>query len=283
MSDEDADLNFQAPIRSVSLENMVRMRAAVLERLEQALRLFEEAAMIAKQANLGLPVIQICPERHISGTSVYNTPHAREAFRVAVDRIAWNHLLKESGLRTFMDAEARAQWDDQLQKANDVPSFTLENIEATFGALYASRGEMFERGVIRCFKRLSWDYKTNQPFRFGKRIVLNHLFSPYKGAVNGVGFLSTHTTNELDDLLRVFHVLDGKPEPDHRQGMYHQISQVENKAREWDGEYFHLRWFKKGSAHLTFKRMDLVEELNKIIAKHYPGALPDGRRGKERK
>ncbi|WP_079785703.1 DUF4942 domain-containing protein, partial [Salmonella enterica] len=26
--------------------------------------------------------------------------------------------------------------------------------------------------------------------------------------------------------------------------------------------------------HITFKRLDLVENMNDIVAKHYPGALP---------
>ncbi|QHR44152.1 DUF4942 domain-containing protein [Escherichia coli] len=32
--------------------------------------------------------------------------------------------------------------------------------------------------------------------------------------------------------------------------------------------------FKKGSAHITFRKPELVDRLNEIIAKHYPGVLP---------
>ncbi|MEX7693653.1 DUF4942 domain-containing protein, partial [Enterobacter hormaechei] len=39
-------------------------------------------------------------------------------------------------------------------------------------------------------------------------------------------------------------------------------------------EYFTVRAYKKGSAHITFTRPDLVEKVNDIIARHYPGALP---------
>jgi len=38
-------------------------------------------------------------------------------------------------------------------------------------------------------------------------------------------------------------------------------------------DLFTIRLFQKGSGHITFKRMDLVEKLNDIIAKHYPGML----------
>jgi len=29
----------------------------------------------------------------------------------------------------------------------------------------------------------------------------------------------------------------------------------------------------KGTAHITFKRFDLIEKMNVIVAKHYPGIL----------
>ena len=42
-------------------------------------------------------------------------------------------------------------------------------------------------------------------------------------------------------------------------------------------DYFDLKWFLKGSCHVTFTRPDLVDKLNAIIAKHHPNALPEHR------
>ncbi|ENT2358786.1 DUF4942 domain-containing protein [Salmonella enterica] len=39
-------------------------------------------------------------------------------------------------------------------------------------------------------------------------------------------------------------------------------------------EKISIRYFQKGSGHITFKRLDLVEKMNDIVAKHYPGMLP---------
>ncbi|SMB30912.1 hypothetical protein SPRA44_240170 [Serratia proteamaculans] len=36
---------------------------------------------------------------------------------------------------------------------------------------------------------------------------------------------------------------------------------------------FSIKYFQKGTAHITFKRSELVDKLNDIIARHYPGAL----------
>ncbi|EAC1476282.1 TPA: DUF4942 domain-containing protein, partial [Escherichia coli] len=42
----------------------------------------------------------------------------------------------------------------------------------------------------------------------------------------------------------------------------------------YEDEMFSIRYFKKGSAHIRFRKPELVDRLNDIIAKHYPGVLP---------
>lgn len=266
MSAEAVDVNFEAPVKSVSIANMVRMREAVIDRLSKARALIEEAGEMAKRAHLGFPGIDVSSPGNGSKHPLLS-PYGMGTMRAAVDCAAWKYLMDESGLRTFMDAEARRKWDSGLYD-REVPELTPETIEATFRKMHDSRAEMFERGVIRCFKQLSWNYKTNSPWRFGKRIILRHLFSVYGGSM----FANYRATDELDDLMRVFHVLDGKPEPDHRHAMYSLINANE-RAMQCENEYVHIKWFKKGSGHVTFKRPDLVDKLNQIVAKHYPGAL----------
>ncbi|EEC8946636.1 DUF4942 domain-containing protein, partial [Escherichia coli] len=38
-------------------------------------------------------------------------------------------------------------------------------------------------------------------------------------------------------------------------------------------EMFSIKYFKKGSVHITFRKPELVDRLNDIIARHYPEAL----------
>lgn len=42
----------------------------------------------------------------------------------------------------------------------------------------------------------------------------------------------------------------------------------------FEDELFTIRYFQKGSGHITFKRLDLVDKMNDIVAKHFPGMLP---------
>ncbi|CAJ0718573.1 hypothetical protein LMG7143_04452 [Ralstonia thomasii] len=257
-------------VKSVSIENMVGQRQAVVERLQQACDLLKEAERIAVTGHLGFPRIVIEGGHFIrGGTSLTGfgagKKDAMAEMSKVIDAEAWRYLLSESGLRSLMDATARDKWNKAITEG-DFPELTAVNVKATFNALHEARGDMFERGVIESFRRLSWEYKTNLPALFGKRIIV-HLFS--KGCINH------RVPDELDDLMRVFHVMDCKPEADHRDGIYYLVSHAW-RARESqaENEYLALKWFKKGTAHVVFKRTDLVEKMNRIIAKHYPDALP---------
>lgn len=259
-------------VKSVSIENMVNQRVAVIERLDAARGLIEEARKIAGMANIGFPEIAIDRGYRRSAARFGNADDVDKAIRQSVDASAWKYLMEESGLRTFMDAEARGKWDKQIYEG-EVPELTLETVAATFKGLYDARGDMFERGVIECFRSLSWVYKTNLPQMFGKRIVMTYLHSG--------GYCGSYSKcDKLDDLIRVMSVLDGKPEPDHRQGARSQIDAALNATRGQgypkfvESDYVSVKLFKNGNGHVTFKRPDLVRKLNAIIAKHYPGALP---------
>lgn len=259
MTSEDAT----GLVKSISVANMVNQRDAVVSRLTEAIRLIEEAQELAEAAHVGCPRL------------MFDGPKGRIAFGAGdgarllgtVDGPAWRHLLAESGLRSLMDAKSRAQWDE-LTYMGEVPPLTFENVAATFEQLHGARGDMFERGVIEVFRRLSWDYKTNRPNMFGKKIVVRYFLDSF-------GFVNHQSSNEVDDLARVFHVLDGKPEPDHRSGTFHRVSDSKHQGRDsYETDYFAMKWFKKGTAHLTFKRPDLVQQLNMILAKHHPNVLP---------
>ncbi|RQT68234.1 DUF4942 domain-containing protein [Burkholderia cepacia] len=260
----------QTLVPSVSIANLANQRVAVVERVRAALDLLGEAQELAKAAHLGFPRLVLDESYGCRGRPTITGDYAkRDEAEAAMVRIVdirgWDYLLSESGLRTFMDAKAREQWSSQIAEG-DVPELTAANIEATFAQLFGARGDMFERGVLQCFKRLSWNYKTNQPFKFGKRIIVKYLFSQ--------GSSNYRVTNELDDLIRVFSVLDGKSEPDHRHGVSGLIQDAQRQRKtEAENAYFHLRWFKNGNGHLTFSRPDLVEQMNKILAKHHPNAL----------
>lgn len=94
---------------------------------------------------------------------------AMKAITRNLDRGIWRDLMKKSGMLSIMDAQARDQWYRNLE-GDDIPAVSEANILSTFEQLHLNKGDVFERGVINVFKGLSWDYKSNSPCKFGKRL-----------------------------------------------------------------------------------------------------------------
>lgn len=254
-------------IKSLSFDALLLRRQGMLEKLQQARTLCLEANSMAEGlCSVGWALTGTDYNRELCLTD----DKAMETAQKRIDSAGWKFLMEESGLKSFMDTKAREDWGKKIS-ACDVPELTMGNIESTFRGLYGARGDMFERGVINVFKSLSWHYKTNLPQKFGKRIILSYLGVP--------GFSMQHNRqDQIDDLGRVLRVLDNKPEADHRNGYGMAVSDaLRTRESTYDCPYFSLRMFKKGSAHLTFKRLDLVDQMNGIVAKHFPDALPEPR------
>jgi len=260
--------NTSTLIPSVSIDALLERRNAAAERIATLARAYRELLDLAEAVTGERPWglrLETVNHRDI-------LDHEGELVKV-LDAAIWSTLLDKSGLRSFLDATAREQWRDAIARLN-VPELTRTNIEATFSTLHDARAGMFERGVVELFRKLSWHYKTNSPCRLGKRLVLSYIVDT---RISSSRMFPRHDgCDRLDDLLRVMSILDGKAEPDHRHATWAALSKA-NWPNEgpftWEG-YFSLRGYKNGNAHLTFLRLDLVDKMNGIIAKHFENVLP---------
>jgi hypothetical protein len=281
-------------IRSLSLDALFMRRAALIESILELrtgyLRMQERRCALfggeTAEARLSydLTLEWTRTRREFGELEQIQTAIAR------VDAACWSEVLARTGLEQMMDQQARAEWRTQLDELT-MPAFTEANVLATFTALAGQRDEIFERGILNVFRKLSWNYKTNDPVRFGKRLVVTYACEHFTrrtkaGKLRTDCYGPTHTfAAKLDDLVRVFSVLDGKPEPASDQGAWALLrrqdwmtsdSDATTKDAELHG-YLRFRGFKNGNAHITFLRLDLIDELNRILAKHYPAALPPAR------
>lgn len=190
-----------------------------------------------------------------------------------LDRSIWKELMLNSGMISLMDAAAREEWNRNLE-SDDIPAINEDNIISTFKQLHHSKGEVFERGIINVFKSLSWNYKTNSPCQFGKKIIINGLVRYDKW---GFRLNWGKRRDQLADLERMLNLLDGKPVPENRHDLAVRLDShisEHSASAVFEDDYVSIRYFQKGSAHIAFKRPDLIEKMNDIIARHYPGTLP---------
>lgn len=74
-------------------------------------------------------------------------------------------------------------------------------------------------------------------------------------------------------------LLEGKAIPDNRGDvttrLYEHMSANRQMTKVYEDDYFSIKYFMKGSAHLTFRKPGLMDKMNDIIAKHYPSVLAE--------
>lgn len=93
---------------------------------------------------------------------------------------------------------------------------------------------------------------------------------------DGVSPASGYRHNQLVDQERMLHLLDGKPVPDNRIDIACQFNiyiDQHKTSKNFTNSNLTIHYYQKGSAHISFKRPDLVDNMNDIIAKHYLGML----------
>ncbi|MCY1697259.1 DUF4942 domain-containing protein [Lelliottia sp. SL45] len=260
-------------ICSTSIERIVTGRHAALAQIEALIQQLDDISALTASIGGGRANEWAVRQYRYDCWLMEKPATAMKAITRNLDRSLWRDLMQRSGMLSLMDAQAREQWYNSLEK-DDIPAICEENILSTFKQLHQSKGEVFERGVINVFKGLSWDYKSNSPCKFGKKIIVNGLVKHDRW---GFGLNWGWQRDRLADLERMLMLLDGKPVPDNRADVTRRLGDHihENRHRNrYEDEMFVITYFQKGTAHIVFRRADLTEKLNDIIARHYPGILP---------
>jgi hypothetical protein len=260
-------------ICSTSIERIVTGRNTALVQIETLIQQLDDISALTSSVGGGKSNEWGVRQYRYDCWLMEKPETAIKAITRNIDRSIWKDLMNKSGMLALMDAQARDQWYNSLE-IDDIPAISEENILNTFEQLHLSKGDVFERGAINVFKGLSWDYKSNSPCKFGKKIIVTGLVKYDRW---GFGLNWGWQRDRLADLERMLMILDGKPVPDNRADVTRRLGDHihENRhSNHYEDEMFAIKYFQKGTAHIVFKRPELVDKLNDIIARHYPGALP---------
>lgn len=162
-------------ICSTSIERIVTGRNAALQQTESLIHQLNDISTLTRSIGGKSALDWAMKQDFRCGCWLMEKPQAAmKAITRNLDRSIWRDLMKKSGMLALMDAQARDEWYNSLEK-DDIPAVSEKNILSTFEQLHHSKGEVFERGVINVFKGLSWDFKSNSPCKFGKKIIVTGL------------------------------------------------------------------------------------------------------------
>jgi predicted RNA methylase len=259
-----------ALVPRADIHQIVAHRGRTIELYAQAFDLVAEAGRAAQAA---------APSAHYTLPELAlrsnNWPtRGRDEFLGAVtktvDRGIWKHLIFSTGMESLMDAQARDEFQTQVEK--DPPPATVENCLATMETLVGDADLIFKRGIANAFSRLDRRFRSHDGFKIGARVVISYALQSFGGWSRGQDAI-------VRDVERTFCVLDGKPQPDYSAGIVGAIDTA-RRAQGWgaaafeaETDYFRAKGFKNGNIHLWFKRDDLLSRVNQLLAAHYGAAL----------
>lgn len=237
----------------------------MVERRNRGLALVEQAIELIVEAQQTLPEYAL--ESVLSNQRWgYSLPQykARVAkdFKTAIDKRCWRELLDKSKLGVVMTA---AQ-DEAVRKRieEDAPELTNELALGTFAVLFERRGETFSEGLVDVFKSLSGNYKSNDAFKIGPRLIL-----------------SPHGKSMFADMAKYLMLLDGEDPTTHGydQRPENIVAAAINAGQgEVSFPWFDVKMYAKGTWHVWLKkRPDLIRKVNDLIARHYGETIPGSR------
>lgn len=114
-------------------------------------------------------------------------------------------------------------------------------------------------------------WRTNECWRVGKKVII-----PFYDAFDSWDkrFHSYNVMQKFRDIEKVFDFLDsGRTDWIGTLDAAFSIAQETQNTRNIDTKYFTVTFYKKGTAHLVFKDMDLLEKFN-LFASQRKGWLP---------
>lgn len=211
-----------------------------------------------------------------------NVTAARAEFATQLRRGAWMHVFAQVEFTKWLDSQQTEQLLRDLEAGSTV-AFTSENIKGTLRNILAQRKQLFEQSVWNVFVALTRHFKgnttgdvgsgdgrsgwkTNDAYKVNRKLVFPYGCRFYFGSFD---LWSTRDAGAIYmDLDRVLCVLDGsrleetRTVADALRDAFHR-SKLPGTC---ESTYFHVRYFKKGTVHLTWKREDLQKLFNVTAA-----------------
>lgn len=230
--------------------------------------------------------------------------------RWTLDADVWEYLIQVTMLHTLMDKEAkdevrrgmiglptkeeiptdweaRREWErNGGRDAKGPPEVTTENMLATLDGFMAQADTIWRRGIANVFSSLDKRFKSHDGWKIGSRIILTNAFDTSFGGISWqYGYRNDHR-DTFQDIERVFAILDGKFGPGEDGGAQYAgiVGRIDENRRPASyphvvkGDYFRVRIFKNGNAHIWFERDDLVRKVNKLLGEYYGEVIPADRR-----
>lgn len=184
---------------------------------------------------------------------------------------AWQTIINRLGIRKTM-SQKRAEEMDKNIDGGKMPAITAENIRALSEGLIESAQDFAAEAVAEVYEFLRPGasahnrYKTNEKnarFSLKDKVIITRAVE-----TGWSRYMINHWRRQsLVSVDNIFHLADGNLAPMNNSYNSPMIDAIENlspsDAGKTETDYFKIQVYGNGNLHLTFKRPDLVEKLNR--------------------
>lgn len=208
----------------------------------------------------------------------------------------WRYVFAKTRVAKMTSSTTQKKFEKMREEYESL-SFTYENIQLIAQWLKDNQETMVTEAIVTAFDALTKypkntiahteGWHTNSGHRVNKKVII-----PNGVCLDGTYYSSSHRTRELyEDLDKALCFISGTPQ-DEIHTLYTAISNRESGhdgEKDSHGKYIHvhyteplqstffkIRLFKKGTVHLTFLDLNLLEQFNSKAAAA-KGWLPGGR------
>lgn len=224
--------------------------------------------------------------KKIAGMALGNAQASRSEFLRRHRKLAWTSVFNQMEFDKWLDSKQQERFMKDVEKDSTIP-FTADNIKETLHNVFLSRNKLFDESVANIFDdlcshavengcgpampdRIKENYRRNEGWKTNDSYKVNEkLIFPYGCRYEYNSFACRYGESDrlYTDLDRILCVLDGEPfEKCGTIGAALQaaFSRKQNSVSDQvtESEYFRIRFYKKGTVHLKWKRLDLLERFN---------------------
>ena len=273
--DEPAEYGNQLALPESRIENMVLAYTSAVDAKRRAVISAAESAYYASLIN---------------GNGEDETEMVKESLNDFVDHLresAWRTVTSLADFHKYMTEKVREQFEAQISVVSNL-EFTTENIKTFLKNLVRDYDSIIEECIEEAFDLMTRyhkenrvhieGWKSNDYFFVNKRVVLPNMCDIHFMITKKIRWEKERVLDDIDKALA------------HIAGLQNQVDAIDEHGRKYkkpgykkvsaalndesvdfgervESEFFYARVFKKGTVHLYFKDMKLLEQFNLIVGR----------------
>lgn len=253
-----------------TIQTLVAVYQAECDRIRRAFADIAEAERNLRAAFLDARGFNVCAEYSGGRSGEWERPEIAIA---KLRRPAWQAIIERLELRRVMSASRWAECEKWLY-SKELPDITLESVAEHARIWGGAIRDMLDEALRETFEYLrprASKHKTNSQLEIPPKVILTSVMDSRSFAL-----ISDYHGPKLAAVERVFKSLNGKGQT--TKGYYSDLESAirdsmaarknargvyEDAAFDRETDYFRVRVFGNGNAHVWFKRLDLLAELNR--------------------